>query len=255
MSVSSVGSNKDLAYLQSLLQQGSSGISDPLASLFSAFTGANGGQPSASSSGGAAPVASGACGPQFSSDTLGAMISLQSNQAGSSGSLFAKFDTDGDGKISQTEFENAIGPNADKSLVDSLFQKIDSDGDGGITQDELTSAQNTALNHAHHHHHHMDGGGQEAGAGSGGLNDLLSGSGVAGAKTQTVSNPDGSSTTTITYADGSTVSTSTPDPQSSGGGSGNSSGSQNADSSLIEQLIKMQSQLINAATNVISAIA
>ena len=54
-------------------------------------------------------------------------------------SLFGKFDADGNGQISQSEFENAIGPDADQAKVDALFSKIDGNGDGSISQDEMQS--------------------------------------------------------------------------------------------------------------------
>ena len=59
-------------------------------------------------------------------------------------SLFGKFDTDGDGQISQSEFEKAIGPDADKAKVDALFTKIDGNGDGAVSQDEMQSAMQKA---------------------------------------------------------------------------------------------------------------
>jgi EF-hand domain pair len=46
-------------------------------------------------------------------------------------------DANGDGQISQSEFENVIGSGADQSKVDELFAKIDSNGDGSIDKDEL----------------------------------------------------------------------------------------------------------------------
>jgi len=267
MSISSVGSNNMVAYLRSLLQQGPSGsangVSDPLASLFTACTGMNG---DASGNAAASP-AGGGSGPWSSAidpNTLSALLAVQGQQ-GNTGSatsslqsLFAKFDTNGDGQISQSEFESAIGPNADQSQVDALFQKIDANGDGAISQDELGSAIQTAQNHSHHHHHrhmHADAA-SGSGADQGGLTSLLSATGADGATTQTTSNADGSSTTTISYADGSTVSMTTP-AVANGPSSGGTSGQNNSslDSNFLERLIKLQSQLLAQPVSTTSAIA
>jgi hypothetical protein len=165
MSVSSVGSSSPYSYLQRLLQpdgadpSDASAPSDPLQALFQAATG--GGQSSdpliaAATSGDDTSSSSGSCGaPQFSPDVMKALLSIQSNQAGGSSKLeqlFGKFDTDGDGKISQSEFENAIGPDADKAKVDELFAKIDGNGDGAVGQDELKAALQKAHGGGHHHH-------------------------------------------------------------------------------------------------------
>ena len=177
MSVSSVSSSSPYSYLQRLLQpdgadpSDASAPSDPLQALFQAATG--GGQSSdpliaAATSDDGSSSSSGSCGaPQFSPDVMKALLSVQGNQAGAGASkleeLLGKFDADGDGKISQSEFETAIGPDADKSKVDELFAKIDGNGDGEISQDELKAA----LQKAHgggHHHHASEGGSAKAAA-------------------------------------------------------------------------------------------
>lgn len=276
MTAVSTNATNPYAYLQSWLQSGTgtSGanqVSDPLASLFAAFTGAGNGSPSASAGNtatGSQPV-SGLSPPTLSPSTLAALFSLQQQSSSSTTdssaltSLFDKFDANGNGQISQSEFEQAIGPNADTSKVDALFAKIDSNGDGQISQDELGSAIQQAQ--SRFHHHHMHGAGQ--GGGSGGLADLLNGTDASGATTQTITNSDGSTTTTMTYADGTTISMTTPAPasgSSSGGtgtdgtgtgdagGGGSSSQSQGTAGSngsgrsdnLLETLFKLQSQLL-----------
>jgi len=103
-------------------------------------------------------------------------------------------------------------------------------------------------------------GGAGGGGGGGGLDALLNATGADGAQTQTASNADGSSTTTITYADGSTVTMTMPAPQSSstpsaGGGSTAQSAANPDAANLIEQLIKMQSQLIAQQSATVSALA
>ena len=72
---------------------------------------------------------------------------------------------------------------------------------------------------------------------------------ASGATAQTSTNADGSTTTTISYADGSKVDMTTP-AQSASAGSGNKSSA-----NLLEQLIKLQSQVMNFATSTMSAVA
>src|SRR3954470_13190500 len=162
MSVSSVGSSNPFAYLQRLLRPDDSdpaagaAPSEPLQALYQAVTGGQSGDPlvsAAISSSDGLAASSGA--PQFSPDVMKALLSVQGNQGKSPGKLEAllgKFDTDGDGKISQSEFETAIGPDADKAKVDELFAKIDGNGDGSIGQDELKAALQKAHGGGHHHH-------------------------------------------------------------------------------------------------------
>lgn len=79
----------------------------------------------------------------------------------------ADLDTDGDGSISQAEFEKALtgttgtasDPASDASssttaLADSLFKKIDANGDGKISTDEWSTFQQKIQAGGHHHHHH-----------------------------------------------------------------------------------------------------
>ena len=193
--------------------------------------------------------------------TLAALISLQGQTASgvvgqSPSDLFSQLDTDGDGQISKTEFEQALGAvGVDSQSADALFGKPDAN----VSVGEL----NKAHGRGHHHHHHDDSTGPTQGGDpqQGGLSSLLSLSDITGATTQTATNPDGSTTTTISYADGTSVSTTTlatspnnvssnNDPNSGSGGP-SSSGNNN----LIEQLIKLQSQLVTQAASALSTIA
>lgn len=244
MTVTSTNSNSNVqAYLQSLLQAGSSNSSsastDPLTSLMNAFYPNS---PAGETSGTVPPPPPPMNGgPTMSPGAMSALIDTQEQGSRTSHAqrLFAKMDADGDGKISQTEFENVFGSGADKSKVDGLFNALDANGDGSVSSDEFASAVQNGQGHRHHRHAH--------GSGEGGdpLQQLLSGTSVNGATSKTVTAADGSSTTTISYADGSTVSTTTP--ASSGGNTGgqnsNSGGSASAMNAL-EQLIKMQSQFL-----------
>jgi Ca2+-binding EF-hand superfamily protein len=237
------------SYLQSLLQQpssssGASGAAsqDPLASLLQAFYPQGQSQPPAPDS-----QATTAGGPTLSPDTWGALIAAQSRLSGHGGGLeaharavFGEFDTNGDGQISKSEFENDFGANADLSKVDGLFGALDANGDGSISEGEMVAAARGS--HAQHHRHHMHGAG--GGQAQDGLSALLSAIGSDGATTQSASNSDGSSTTTITYADGSTVSMTTPASSGGDADSAAGSGGQTANINLLEKLIAWQSQLI-----------
>jgi EF-hand domain pair len=240
-----IGAAGALSYLTSLLQSSTSGKatsagSNPLSALEQSLTGESGTgvQPQAvtGSGTGASPLSSG---------TLAALIALQ-GQGGANGpgGLFAQLDSNGDGQISQSEFENTLGSaGVDTSSADALFAKLDANGDGQISQSELAAAR-----HGHGHHHMHGAGGQ------GGMASLLNGTDVTGASTQTTTNTDGSSTTTTTYADGSTVSMTTPAASQDGGVSGSGAGQQ-GQFNLLEQLIKLQSQLVAQSTAAVSTTA
>ena len=167
--------------------------------------------------------------------------------------LFSELDTNGDGQISQSEFETALGNDGiDKSSADALFAKLDTNGDGSISQSELASAQRAAGHH-HHHHMHAGGGGQaDATSGQSTIDALLSSASASGAQTQSTTNSDGSTTTTISYADGSTVEMTTPASSASGSGSAGSGATGQNAGNLIEQLIQLQAQLVTAAAPALS---
>src|SRR3954468_20410742 len=227
MTVSSLGaSTSAYSYLQSLLPQQSDdskrmGSSDPIADLLKAF------YPNDSTQAGAGPPdASGGSGTfsPFNHDTMMALISAQEQPSGGNPfvtaraqSLFSQLDGNADGQVSQSEFENVFGSNADMSKVDGLFKAIDGNGDGSARLDGLPSAAQAS--HAHHHgHHHHDGGGQSVGQ----TIDALLTSGTQGASVDSTSNADGSSTTTISYADGSKVALTTPAGSGDSGGNSTS---------------------------------
>src|SRR4051812_12856442 len=114
MSVSSLNSSSPYSYLQWPLQSASTGPSDPtdpaapsdpLQSLYGAMTGGSSGDPLLSALGDDDGSSSSGI-PQFSPDVMQALFSVQGNQ-GASGTtespLFAKFDANGDGQVSQSE--------------------------------------------------------------------------------------------------------------------------------------------------------
>ncbi len=259
MSMTVGASSNALSYLQQLLQQGtagatsSAGAADPLSELMQTL----GGSDESSDPMTSPPAAgSGSSGTQpFGSDTMAQLLSLQ-NQSGTSPeqAFFSKLDTDGDGKISKSEFENAASKaGVSSSVADAVFDKIDGDSDGSVSESELAKADHGGG----HHHVHGGGGG---GGGGGGMDALMSGTDAAGATTTTTTNADGSTTTTIAYADGSSIDMNTPatapaststandasSTDSSTGTTNGSSTSSQSSANLLEQLIKMQSQMLSA---------
>lgn len=262
MSVGASSSTNALAYLQQLLQQGTAGASsagatDPLSELMQTLSGSGSGSDPLTSPPGDTAAGSGSSAlPPFGSGTMAQLLSLQGQGTqGNNGpeqAFFSKLDTDGDGKISKTEFEDAASKaGVSTSVADAVFDKIDGNSDGSISQSELAKADHGG------HHHHVGGGGGGGGEG-GGMDALMSGAGADGTTTKTSTNADGSSTTTITYADGTSVDLNIPATTSASASTSTSSGGSSTDSSssstssnktslnLIEQLIKMQSQMLSA---------
>lgn len=191
---------------------------------------------------GAAPAAGG--GGQISPETMSALLAAQS-QSGQAfqrtsredalKDLFSKIDADGDGKITKSEFENALGAGGTNvAKADEVFDKLNKNGDDSISFDEMSSALKGRG--GHHGHHQMAGG---AGDDSG--EDPLM-KALDGATSSTVTNSDGSITTSMTYADGSKVTMTRPAA---------SSASTTATSSynFIEQLIQRQATAISAQTS------
>lgn len=263
MTVSSLGaSTSAYSYLQSLLPQQAddgkrTGSSDPVANLLKAF------YPNASTEVGSTQDTNGGTGvgtlSPFNHDTMMALMSAQEQPSNGNPfvtaraqSLFSQLDANGDGQVSQTEFESVFGSHADMSKVDGLFDALDGNGDGSVGLDELTSAAQAS--HAHHHHH--GGGGQ----GIDQTIDALLTSGTQGGNVESSSNADGSSSTTISYADGSKVTLTMPtgsadpggDSASSGSGGTNSGDTSSGNSnyaSLLEQLIRLQAQMVSVSSS------
>jgi len=267
MSMSVGASSNALSYLQQLLQSGAGGAgatsTDPLLALDQGTDLAPASNQTGSSP---SPIWSGAT-ASFEPGTLAALISLQGQSASgvvgqSPSHLFSQIDTDGDGQISKSEFEQALGAvGVDAQSADALFGRLDSNDDGSITPGEIGRSHGGG----HHHHHMAAPGGASGSAGpQDALSSLLSGADIAGATTQTATNSDGSTTTTVTYADGTSVSTTSPAAsQNSGTPSDGSSDTDGSGSStaphgtgnLIEELIRLQSQLVSQAAATLSTIA
>ena len=197
------------------------------------------------------PASGSGGGSQISPATMSALLAAQcQSSTGSTASastsksdllkdLFAQIDADGDGKLSKSEFENALGAGGTNiAQADSVFGKLDKDGDGTVGLDELTSALEGS-GKGHHRRHHA--------AGSDGANsDMMQG--LQGASSTSVTNSDGSITTSLTYADGSKV-TMTSAAASSSPSAATSS------YNFIEQMIQKQAQAISSATGSLSVSA
>jgi Ca2+-binding EF-hand superfamily protein len=197
----------------------------------------------ASAPAGSAPGSGSGGGSQISPQTMSALLAAQS-QSGTTASLpmsrsdalkdlFAQIDGDGDGKITKSEFESALGAGGTNiAEADDVFGKLDKDGDGSVSLEEMSSALKGGKGH-HHGHHHMT---SEADDGT--QSDPLL-QALQGATSTSSTNSDGSVTTSLTYADGSKV---TMTSAASAGASGTAVSSYN----FIEQLIQRQSSLISA---------
>jgi Ca2+-binding EF-hand superfamily protein len=218
---------------------------------------------SAAPSGSSAP-ASGAGGySQISPATMSALLAAQiQSSTGSTTSastspssalqdLFSKIDTNGDGQISKTEFENALGSGGTNiAQADAVFSKLDTNGDGSVSLNELSSAlQGAGGKGGHHHHHHVassggssDASGTSGTAGSSGTSGSSSDpllQALAGASSTSVTNSDGSTTTSMTYADGSKVTMTSPAATTS-------SSSATSSYNVIEQMIQREAQAISS---------
>jgi hypothetical protein len=106
------------------------------------------------------PTTSARSASTFSPSTMASIIEMQSQQsdpasassgANSAKSLFSQLDSDGDGKISKNELEQAFAGSENdkikqkaKSLADALLNKLDTDGDGKVSETEMKAAQKSA---------------------------------------------------------------------------------------------------------------
>jgi len=204
-----------------------------------------------SSSNGSASVGPGAGsggsgGSPISPETMSALLDAQSqSSAGSTTAsksrsaalknLFAQIDGNGDGKITKSEFEEALGAGGTNlTKADSVFGKLDKDGDGSVSLKELASA--LKLNKKHH-----DQRAEGSSSGDGGSNSDRFAQALQGASTTSVTNSDGSVTTSLTYADGSKVTMTSAAGKSS-------SASATSSYNFIEQMIQRQAQAISSGT-------
>lgn len=151
-------------------RRGASGACDPasanpLSALMESPSGS--GAPTNPAAAASTGAAAGSSYSSFDAGTMAALILLQGQSASGAppqgpSQLFAKFDANGDGQISKSEFETALGnAGVSTSNADAMFAKLDGNGDGSISQSELAKAGHGG---GHHHHHMHAGGGAQAAA-------------------------------------------------------------------------------------------
>jgi Ca2+-binding EF-hand superfamily protein len=146
--------------------------------------------------------------------------------------LFSQIDADGDGKITKSEFEDALGAGGTNlKNADDVFGKLDKDGDGSVSLNELASALKGGKGRHHAHH-----------AGDNGSNADPFAQALDGASSTSVTNSDGSVTTSLTYADGSKVTMTSA-------ASGASSSAATSSYNFIEQMIQRQAQAISTSAS------
>jgi EF-hand domain pair len=190
---------------------------------------------------GAGPAAGG--GAHISPETMSALLAAQS-QSGTTfqptsreealKDLFSKIDADGDGKITKSEFEDALGAGGTNTAqADDVFSKLDKDGDSSVSLDEMSSALKGGR--GRHGHHHVASGNDDESS-----DPLLQA--LQGTSGSTVTNADGSTTTSLTYADGSTVTMTKPAASSA-------SSAATSSYNFLEQLIQRQANAIAAQTS------
>jgi hypothetical protein len=151
--------------------------------------------------------------------------------------LFSQLDTNSDGQVSKSEFENALGAGGTNlAQADDVFSKLDKNGDDSVSLDELTSALQGRGHH--HHHHHVASADGTSGSDGSSSDPLLQA--LSGASSTQVSNSDGSTTTSVTYADGSKVTLISPPATKS-------SSSATSSYNFIEQLIQREAKAISSS--------
>jgi len=203
---------------------------------FSGSSTASEGSPARSGAGG---------GSQISPATMSALLAAQSRATTASApsastgrsdalkDLFAQIDADSDGKLSKSEFENALGAGGTNLVqAGSVFGKLDKDGDGAVGLGELMSALN-----GKGRRQHAAAGSEAGGSGKDPLTQALQ-----GASSTSATNSDGSVTTSLTYADGSRVTMTSA-------ASGSALSAAKSSYNFIEQMIQRQAQAISSAAS------
>jgi Ca2+-binding EF-hand superfamily protein len=190
-------------------------------------------------------------GSQISPQTMSALLAAQSQSATTtspaSGSpsdalkdLFSQIDTNGDGEISKSEFEGALGAGGTNvAQADDVFGKLDSNGDGLVSLGEMSSALKGAGGKGHHHHHQVAGSNGSGDSGSTGASSSDPLTQALDAAT-TVTNSDGSTTTSMTLADGTTVTMTQPAATTA-------SSTATSSYNFIEQMIQREAQAISSS--------
>jgi Ca2+-binding EF-hand superfamily protein len=121
---------------------------------------------SAPPSGGSTAVPGFSGGAQISPATLSALLAAQSqsstgaaapaatDRASALQNLFSQIDANGDGQITKSEFEKALGAGGTNvAQADHVFSELDKNGDGSVSLGELKSALQGGHHGGHHHVH------------------------------------------------------------------------------------------------------
>src|SRR5260370_9871439 len=101
---------------------------------------------------------------QLSPATMSALLAAQSQSSTATttsaptsrsdalNNLFSQLDADGDGKISKSEFESALGAGGTNiAQADNVFSKMDQNGDASASLAEMPSGLKANGRHRHHH--------------------------------------------------------------------------------------------------------
>ena len=187
---------------------------------------------------------------QISPATMSALLAAQSQSSTASTTsaptsradalkdLFSQLDANGDGQISKSEFESALGAGGTNlAQADDVFGKLDKNGDGSVSLDEMSSALKgraarvtiTIMSPVR-----TD---PDPGADGSSSDPLLQA--LDGASCTSVTNSDGSTTTSVTYADGSKVTMTSPAATTS-------SSTATSSYNFIEQMIQREAQAISS---------
>jgi Ca2+-binding EF-hand superfamily protein len=205
--------------ISSLKQTGDSGKNKSGATAQSAFLPvAQSAAADASAAGSATATSSSA----VSTETMRALLWLQSHGVDMSSNIMSALDSDSSGGVSKSEFEQMFAKSGDATKADAAFAKLDTDADGAVSAQELAAG----LRSGGRHHGPAD-------AAS------ANGKGDNGDSSQTTTNADGSTTTTITYSDGSQVTMMRPATSTDSG----------ALTNLLERLIQRQADMLTRTTN------
>jgi hypothetical protein len=202
------------------------------------------GSPPTQVPGSSAPSFGPGAGSQISPATMSALLDAQSQTSTGSAptsrsdalkDLFSQIDTNGDGQLSKTEFESALGAGGTNiAQADDVFGKLDKDGDANVSLNELASA---LKGKGHHHHHTADSSSATDGSSSDPFAQALQ-----GASSTSVTNSDGSTTTSLTYADGSKVTMTSPAATTA-------SSTATSSYNFIEQMIQREANAISTSAS------
>jgi Ca2+-binding EF-hand superfamily protein len=90
--------------------------------------------------------------------SAGATTSASTSPSSALQDLFSQIDANGDGQISKSEFENALGAGGTNiAQADNVFNKLDTNGDGSVSLSEMSSALKGAGGKGHHRHAQVGG--------------------------------------------------------------------------------------------------